>query len=430
MAAEKKIELQDIENDNLKSEKQKDYDSSDPPLTNLGSSQVADYLKSGVFRYFEKPVQPPQPTRFVQQYAVTEAPERPPLPPIQPKLEFTHVQPQQAMVGYLSNVPMQIYLVPQYYNEGEQGASTHATVQYTTGPQYTLQTAPQGARVTGYNTAPETVQTQNNYIEVPAYTPPTAKTYVPQYTSAPVAYLSYTPPSPTSAPTVEPVVTYQVPILQYQPSGIAHQQSPKDYYQNTHYQDNNAVEEEHQTVEERPKSYHSDGSYTKAPSSDYPRYYSARPPSRDEYRSHHNHIQELPHPNPLLLKPLPSHLSHIPKALPMYKPNNPVYGSHPPIQPSGIYVGRPNEHFGTFKRRPTSLLDSYVPSRLQIEYMKRGYTNDPLQAYEALSSGHHFSHAPAPRHFERGFLPNQMYHTAAGGVTFGHYKRTPKVGKA
>lgn len=431
MAADKKIELQDIEDDNLQSEKRKEYET-EPRYQNSGLDSVAvsDYLKNGVYNYFSKPAHPSP-----KMYAVTETPEPPPPPPVHPsiqaKLGFTQpTPPQQPMVGYLSNVPMQIYLVPQYYNEAEQGANTLAAVQYTTGSQYTTgnqYTAPQQAthgvaRVAGYQTAPEAVQTQTNYVEVPAYVVPTAKTYVPQYSQPPVTYVSYTPPAGAAVPTGAPVVTYQV---QYPSAVIAPQQGSKVYYQNTHYQDTNAIEE-HESVDESPKQYtQTEVSYSKPPVSDYPRFYSARPPPREEYHRH-NQIQELPHPSPLLLKPHPPHLAHIPKALPFYKPlHKPVYTGHPP---PGILAARPSEHFPTYKRRPTSLLDSYVPSRLQIEYMKRGFTNDPLQAYEDLSSGH-FSHATSPRHFERGFLPNQMYHTASGGVTFGHYKRSPKLDK-
>lgn len=438
MGAEKKIELTDIEEDNLKSEKEGDYDKPDQRSQISGPSSgpafsSLDFLKNGFLRYFEGHPQPPQQTRYVHQYAVTEQPERPPVitpksqygPPDHQQVHQQQVQhqqqiqqPQQAMVGYLSNVPMQIYLVPQYYNEGlEQGG--HSATQYTTAG---------GGRVAGYPTLPEAVQPQSNYIEVPTYVAPTQKTYIPQYSSQPVTYVSIAPTVPP-APTIAPVLAYQLPVVQYNAGAvITPQNSQKGYYPG-HYTETNAVEEEQESIDESPKQYtHTEVSYAKAPAHEY-RYYSNRPPPRDEYR--HNHISELPHPNSLLLKPSPSHLSHIPKALPMYRPlNKPVYGTsptHPPVP----FPHRPSEPYGVppYKRRPTSLLDSYVPSSLQIEYMKRGFTNDPIAAYEALSSGRHFSHAPAPRHYERGFLPNQMYHTAAGGVTFGHYKRTPKIDK-
>lgn len=437
MRAEKKIELQDIEEDNLKSERDKDYDKPNQHVESSidsGAATPLDFLKGGFLRYFENSGQQQQSPRYVHQYSVTETPERPPpvVPPPKPHYlpSAPASAPQQAMVGYLSNVPMQIYLVPQYYNEVSEGsASGHSGVQYTA--------TPPGARVAAYPTASEAVQTQSNYIEVPAYAPPTSsRTYGQQYTQNVPAYVGYSAQpthAPTASPTIAPVVTYQIPVVQYQTAGVVTQpQAPPNghYYQAPHYTETNAVEEVQETDEENSKQYtHAEVSYTKAPNAEFPRYYTSRQPPREEYR--YNHITELPHPSPLLLKPHPPHLAHIPKALPSYRPasSKPIYG------PSNHIPGpliRPSEPFGvpSFKRRPISLLDSYIPSSVQLEYMKRGYTNDPLVAYEALSSGRHFSNSPLPpRHFERGFLPNQMYHTAAGGVTFGHYKRTPKVDK-
>ncbi|CAG9788084.1 unnamed protein product [Diatraea saccharalis] len=419
VGAEKKIELQDIEEDNLKSEKEKDFDKSEPRSESGQSSGLPlEFLKNGLLRYFESPThgQQPQQPRYVQQYAVTEPPERPTVSTEKGHYPSTG---QQAMVGYLSNVPMQIYLVPQYYNEQpEQAVNAQPGVQYT---------APSMPRV-AYPTAPEAVQTQTNYIEVPAYVTPTGKAYVQQY-SSPVAYVSYTPPptvAPTQATVTAPVLAYPVPVVQYPTAIVAPPVVPKGYYHNSQYE-NNAVEETRDNDEEQ-KHYvtQTDAPYTKSP--EYPRYYSSRAPIRDEYR--HSSISELPPPSPLLLKGPPPHLSHIPKALPMYRPlSKPVYASAAGLI-QNAYTPRPSDAYGVpYKRRPNSLLESYIPSSLQFEYLKRGYNKDPLALYEALSSGRH--HSPvAPRHYERGFLPNQMYHTAAGGVTYGHYKRTPKIDKA
>ncbi|XP_063828505.1 uncharacterized protein LOC135077903 [Ostrinia nubilalis] len=422
VGAEKKIELQDIEEDNLKSEKEKDSDKSEPRSEAAQPGLPLEFLKNGLLRYFEAPThqEQPQQPRYVQQYAVTEAPERPPT--AAPKAQYGPPTAQQAMVGYLSNVPMQIYLVPQYYSDqSEQNVNAQNGVQYHTAPAVT--------RV-AYPTAPEAVQTQTNYIEVPTYVTPTGKTYQYQQYSSPVTYVSYTP-QPTVATaqaTVAPVLAYQMPVVQY-PTAIVAPPVAKGYYQPAQFSDTNAVDDTQENEEEPQKQYpaQTESPHTKSP--DYPRYYSARQPFRDEYR--HNAVPELPPPNPLLLKGHPPHLSHIPKALPMYRPlHKPVYNGGGFI--SNGYSPRPPEAYNLpFKRRPTSLLDSYIPSSLQIEYLKRGYSKDPLQVYEALATGRHYNHAPVtPRHYERGFLPNQMYHTAAGGVTYGHYKRATKADKA
>lgn len=419
VGAEKKIELQDIEEDNLKSEKEKEIDSEPRSQSGQSSGLIPlEFLKNGFLRYFE-PASTAQP-RYVHQYAVTEQPERPPPPPppvASPKSQYTAPVAQQAMVGYLSNVPMQIYLVPQYYNDQqEHTANAQSAVHYTSA------SAPQAS----YPTAPEAGHSQSNYIEVPAYVAPTAKTYIPQY-SSPVALVGYTPQATVAPqPTIAPVLAYPVPVVQYQTAPVVAPTSPtKEYYQNTHYTDTNVVDEVHEQVDESPS--HTDASYHKGPVQEYTRFYPSRTPLRNEYR--HSSISELPHPNPLILKSPPSHLSHIPKALPIYRPlPKPAYASSA-VAPA--FTPRPADPYGPFfKRRPTSLLDSYIPSHIQVEYMKRGFAKDPLEAYEALSSGRHLVHSSViPRHYERGFLPNQMYETASGGITYGHYKRAPKIDK-
>ncbi|XP_075977123.1 uncharacterized protein LOC142977232 [Anticarsia gemmatalis] len=426
VGAEKKIELQDIEEDNLRSEKEKELEKSDgrPPTSGAGTGPglvPLDFLKSGLLRYFETPTPAPQQQRYVHQYAVTEQPERP--SPVA-RVQYAPPAPQQAMVGYLSNVPMQIYLVPQYYSDqsdNHQSHNPHANTQYQPGV----------ARVAAYQTAPEAVQTQSNYIEVPTYVAPTGKAYVQQY-SQPVTYVGY-PAQPTIAPpqaTVTPVVTYQVPVVQYTPAVVAPTTAPKTYYQSPQYSETNSVDEVHDHEEDqRQYSTQTEGPYHKPPPPEFPRHYNSRAPLNDEYRGHPNAISELPHPNPVLIKAPPPHLAHLPKALPIYRPlTKPVYHGSGGFGSNG-FTPRPHELYGppAFKRRPTSLLDSYIPSSLQVEYLKRGIVKEPLAVYDALASGR-LPH-PIPRHYERGFLPNQMYHTGAGGVTFGHYKRTPKVDK-
>ncbi|KAI8432122.1 hypothetical protein MSG28_004615 [Choristoneura fumiferana] len=410
VAADKKIELQDIEEDNLKSEQEKEVDKSEPRSQNVGAPSAPgllplDFFKNGLLRYFENQV--PQQPRYVQQYAVTEPPERPPTQIATPKSQYGAGVPQQAMVGYLSNIPMQIYLVPQYYNEnGERAANTQPAVQYA---------APPISRVQSYPSAPEGIQPQNNFIEVPTYVTPSGKTYIQQ----PVAYVSYAAPS-TVAPvqaTVAPML-YQVPVVQYPTALAAPPVVPKGYYPNSQYSETNNVEEVQENEVENPKEYsQTETSYTKPPTPEFPRYYSSHAPFREEQR--HTSISELPPPNPLLLKGSPPHLSHIPKALPIFRPlSKPVYAAGGNFI-SSAYSPKPSESYGNpYKRRPMSLLDSYVPSGVQLEYLKRGYVKDPLVAYEALSSGRNFPHYPVPRHYERGFLPNQMYHTAAGGITY------------
>ncbi|XP_053608816.1 uncharacterized protein LOC128674349 [Plodia interpunctella] len=426
VGAEKKIELQDIEEDNLKSEKEKELEKAEPRAHDAGQGLLPlEFLKNGFLRYFESPTHTqaaPQQQRYVSQYAVTEPPESP-APSPTTKVQYGPPAAQQAMVGYLSNVPMQIYLVPQYYNDQhEPTANAQQGVQYVS-----------TGRAAGYSTAPEAVQTQNNYVEVPSYIAPTGKTFVQQY-SSPVAYVGYT--QPTVAPaTAAPVLTYQVPVMQYPTAIAAPPILTKGYYQTAQFEGNAIDEQDNGEV----KYTATDVPYTKS-TPEFPRYYSSQAPIREQYR--HGTVSELPPPNPLILKPQPSHLAHLPKALPMYRPlTKSVYsGNHL----ASAYTSRPYEAYGPpYKRRPTSLLDSYIPSSVQLEYLKRGFTKDPLLAYEELSNGRHLSHSPSshspvihshsshspviPRHYERGFLPNQMYHTAAGGVTFGHYKRTPKI---
>lgn len=426
-SADKKIELTDIEEDNLKSEQEKEQDKIEAaPQTATGDNISAlDFFKSGLLRYFENP-QPQQP-RYVQQYAVTEPPEKPPTkPPHQ-----TSPGPNQAMVGYLSNVPMQIYLVPQYYNDQTEQGHANSGMQYASNAL---------SRVSAY-TAPEATQPQANYIEVPAYVTPTGKAYMPHYQQPQyqqqVSYVTYTPqPAVTATNPHMTVVTapasvhgstqpilYQMPVSYQYPTAImAPPVYPKSYYAPSQITEN-TIEETQESGIESPKQYEAqtESPYTKSP--EYPRYYTSRAPLREEQRP--NSIQELPPPNPLLLRHPPPHLSHLPKALPYYRPvNKPVYATGGGIISNAIQ--RPGEAYGLpFRRRPSSLLDSYIPSSVQVEYLKRGYGKDPLQVYDALSGNRNFS----PRHFERGFLPNQMYHTAAGGVTFGHYKRTPKPEK-
>lgn len=429
MGAEKKIELQDIEEDNLRSEKEKDVDKSDVGSQSSGPGTgpglvPLDFLKSGLLRYFENPTPAPQQQRYVHQYAVTEPPERP--APVA-KVQYSPPTAQHAMVGYLSNVPMQVYLVPQYYSEqSEQPPNPHPHVN----PQYQSAGV---ARVTGYQTAPEAVQTQTNYIEVPTYMAPTGKAYVQQYTQ-PVTYVGYQaqPTIATPQATVAPVITYQLPVVQYTPAVVQPTTATKTYYQSPpQYTETNSVDEVHEHEDEQSQySTQTEVPYHK-PAPEFPRHYNSRAPIREDYRPlHTNTISEIPHPNPLILKSPHPHLAHIPKTLPVFhRPlTKPVYQGSAGLVPSG-YTPRPHEIYNPppFKRRPTSLLDSYIPSSVQVEYLKRGLVKEPLHVYDAITSGR-VPH-PLPRHYERGFLPNQMYHTAAGGVTFGHYKRTPKVDK-
>ncbi|VVD05056.1 unnamed protein product [Leptidea sinapis] len=394
--AEKKIELEDIEEDNLKSEREKDFEKSgnhvQGPSGGSGLGVIPlEYVKNGYLRYYE--AQTAQP-RYVQQYAVTEAPERPPSGE-----PHGYGQTQPAMVGYLSNIPMQLYFVPQFYNEpAEQASNSQHAAQYRPAQ-------------SGYSNSPDDTQHHNNNV-VPTFVAPTGNTYPQQY-STPVGYFSYNQPHlPSAHASVTPVIAY--PNAQY-PSPIP---TPpiKSYPENTQFADTNNVDDDKYVQHVQHQ--------------EYPRYYNSRVPSREEY-DYRGTVNKLPHPNPLLLNPQPPHLSHIPKALPIYRPlTKPIYAAGGALI-ANTFTPRPNEAYGVpFKRRPNSLLDSYVPSSLQLEYMKRGYTKDPLSAYEALSSGRNLHQVyPMPRYYERGFLPNQMYHTAAGGITYGYHKRTPKIDK-
>ncbi|KAJ2951775.1 hypothetical protein O0L34_g13940 [Tuta absoluta] len=433
VGAEKKIELQDIEEDNLKSEKEKEVEKDEGrQAPNFGQGQglfSLDFLRDNFPKYFTS-TSPAQQPRYVQQYAVTEQPEHPPTAEgsvSSPKSEYgppSHQGqqgPQQAMVGYLSNVPMQIYLVPHYYNEHAEQASS------SQGPSVAaVKYAPSaGGRIAAYPTAAEAVPQQTNYIEVPAYVTPTGAAYIQPFTSPAVQYVTYAHPTMAPAhPTVGPVM-YQMPI-QYQTAIVAPPTAPKGYQ---YYTEMNSVDDTENEVES-PKHYvtQTEPTYHKPTAVENPRYYNSRTPVREEYR--HSPISEIPPPNPILLKSPPPHLSHLPKALPMFRPlSKPVYAAAGNLLTSA-YTSRPSESYSQspYKRRPSSLLDSYIPSGLQVEYLKRGYSKDPLQIYEALAmSGRHFSNpSGGPRHYERGFLPNQMYHTGSGGIIYGHYKRMPK----
>lgn len=416
--ADKKIELQDIEEDNLRSEKEKKSEKSEARSqepNSVSGPDLQNLLKNSYFRYFKESIDAPQQQRYVHQYAVTEQPERPPSPPTP---QYEPSAPQQALVGYLSSVPMQIYLVPQYYNDPSE--QTHNGIQ-----QQTL------AHVSDYQSRSH-IQQQPAYIEVPTYVTPTGKTLIQPYTP-PVSYVTYSHPtiSPIQS-TVTPVLAYQMPISYPTAISAPPLKGHNHYYQSTQYPETNVVDEDQETEVNIPKPYpnRNDIHSLRPSGSGYPRYYNSRTPVTEGYRSA---PIELPHPNPLLLKPPPSHLAHIPKALPMYRPiTKPVYADGSGFS-SNALTQRPNELFGPFKRRPASLIDSYIPSNIQIEYMKKGYTKDALSAYEALSSGRHLSQFSQsqfiPRQYERGFLPNQIYHTAGGGITFGHHKRIPKLDK-
>lgn len=417
MRSEKKIELQDIEEDNLKSENHNDEETNDARSQGPDPTPTSlEALKSGFLRYYQSPNAEPQQPRYVQQYDVTE-------PPVEePKQHYVLPNPQQ--IGYFSNTPMQVYLVPQYYNEPqEQTVNQHNAGHYS---------APTSTRVASYHTAPEPVQTQTNYIQIPNYVPQTGKTFVQQQHSEPIAYFTYnSQPAKAVHPTVTPTVSYHTPVVHYTPSASQHG-PPKEYvhqkYQSAQYTDTNAVEEVQETVEQRPHNYptHTEIIYHNPPKPEYTQTFALNTPLKTDY--HHKHIVEVPHTSQIIYKTPVQHVPHIPKVLPLQRPPTKVYTSIEHFVPQP-YTHRPPEPYGPpFKRRPTSLLDSYIPSSVQIEYMKRGFAKDPLEAYEALSSGRHLQPTQvAPRHFERGFLPNQMYHTAGGGITFGHYKRSPKL---
>lgn len=420
VAAEKKIELQDIEEDNLKSEKATNYDDLETHQEidqDIGSVPI-EYLKSRPLGYYKGPgpTQAAQQQRYIQQYDVTEPQER---APVTPAPQYGPPS-QSSVVSYVSNLPMQFYLVPQY----PAGHVSSSQIE----PQYSRQGTHQ---VDSYpNTEAE--HTQTNYVVAPTYISPTAKTYI-QSIPTPVTYVSYTA-QPTLAPaaaTVAPVLAYQLPVVQYQTTVVSpptHHQSPQHSvnYPSAPHNSAPVVDEAENVIETHHYlPIHSENPYTKSPTQDIPRYYNSRTPLHEEYK---NSPSELPHPSPLLLKAPPPHLAHLPKVLPLHRPwSKPVYSKG--VFGAGGFSSRPIESYGPpLKRKPTSLLDSYVPSSVQVEYLKRGIIKDPLVAYEALSSGRHFGlPQPNPRHFERGFLPNQMFHTPDGGTFYGHYKRSPKV---
>lgn len=390
VVAEKKIELQDIEEDNLrselKSEIEKDHDKSDGqknsvPEAGLGYNSL-DFMKTGLLKFFEnaqtQPLHQQQQQRYVHQYAVTEQPER--LAPVENKEQYEPRAPHQAMMGYLSNMPMQIYLVPHYSQPAAPAPQTFELAEFNSNGRL--------------NTA-----MPNNYVEA----------------AQPVTYIYQAQPTATPAlATVQPILGFQVPVLHNPiPRLLAPTNVGQSYIARPEYRDTNTIDE-HTSQTEIPQ-------YTST-EPDYPRYYNSRAPIRGQYNNHG--VPNLPHPTPLLLKAPPAHLAHVPRVLPMHRPYTKAVYQEGDIVSSSL-APRPYGGHGPFKRRPNSLLDSYVPSSVQIEYLKRGLAKDPSTLYDALASGR-LPHT-IPRHLERGFLPNQMYATAAGGVTYGHHKRNSKV---
>lgn len=104
-----------------------------------------------------------------------------------------------------------------------------------------------------------------------------------------------------------------------------------------------------------------------------------------------------------------------------YSPNSQVQ-EHFHVQQSGNGIEeefRPIHSSYPYERKPSSLLDSYIPSSLQIAYLNKGYSKEPLKTYELIASQGY--------KYENGFLPNQMYATPDGGVEFRNYKRHAKL---
>ncbi|KAH9644465.1 hypothetical protein HF086_009849 [Spodoptera exigua] len=412
VGAEKKIELQDIEEDNLRSEGKKDHDKSDSPQSKSSNSGTSlnslEMMKSGFLRLFENPQSHPVPQqqRYIHQYAVTEQPEK--HAPVPSKFG---PGPQHAMVGYLSNMPMQIYIVPQYYTDHQVPQSEQPQVDYLS------------------NSVSTTANNYHTYSTDPSYTETTGKPFEHYATPPAVTYIYQTQPTaPPAIATVAPVLAYQVPMFQIGSRVVTPSTAPKAFYANPEYTDSNSLDE---IGEQEPKQYSTQTEVPYLPTvAELPRHYNSRAPIREPFRHNQNAITDLPHPNPLLLRAPPPHLSHIPRTLPMFRPlTKSVYREEEPV--TNPYLARPHGQglppHSHFKKRPVSLLDSYIPSSLQVEYLKRGLAKDPSSLYDALSSGRFPN--PLPRHYERGFLPNQMYPTGNGGVAYGHYKRNPKVEK-
>lgn len=106
---------------------------------------------------------------------------------------------------------------------------------------------------------------------------------------------------------------------------------------------------------------------------------------------------------------------------PRYSPNSQALEhSHVPQSGNGIEEEfRAIHNHYPYERKPSSLLDSYIPSSLQIAYLNKGYSKEPLKTYELIASQGY--------KYEKGFLPNQMYATPNGGIEFRNYKRQAKL---
>lgn len=104
-----------------------------------------------------------------------------------------------------------------------------------------------------------------------------------------------------------------------------------------------------------------------------------------------------------------------------YSPNSQLQQHfHVPQTGNGIEEDFRSIHSSyPYERKPSSLLDSYIPSSLQVAYLNKGYSKEPLKTYELIASQGY--------KYEKGFLPNQMYATPNGGVEFRNYKRHAKL---
>lgn len=152
-------------------------------------------------------------------------------------------------------------------------------------------------------------------------------------------------------------------------------------------------------------------------------------PATEEHTQQEEVVEKRPSIIPI--RPLPP--VHVPRVLPQYahEVSRPIYShiSGNLVKEQSVKVvdqdsHRPSHSLGSnlegfVRRKPNSLLESYIPSSVQLEYLRRGLSKEPLATYDAVAQSHGFP----VKNFERGFLPNQMYPTAGGGVTYGHFKR-------
>lgn len=339
----KKISLEDIERDNLKSNKETTPKAPGSP-TNFGFvppiKTANDYAKQPSNQYLQPPYVPPQSyTTQTQQQYIT--------PPQQQSFpqQYTTVQQYVAPQKYQQQVSSPQYVTPQQYLSPQQ----YTTAQQYAAPQQYYYQQGQGNQYQQY----ENVQyiTDNSIAQQPQqqyYTP--QYVYLQQYTAPstpvqtvvdPKSGLQYVMYVPTYVPKGEQTQNYETTVAYVDPKATQPEQA---YVQNTQYVSVPQVTPSIQYAEETPKYVQSN-------------IQAATPSIR--------YAEETP-------KYVQSNIEAAAPSIKYAEENNPKYvQSHVQATSSLRYAEEKPRLFFTSKQEPKSLLDSYIPSILQIQYYKQ-----------------------------------------------------------